>query len=72
MCVCVCTQVASLRGNAIELLPSQGSSVCWYTLLMEEPHTQVTVSGSITYREEAGHTHTLHLSTKLSLVDFLR
>ncbi|KAL2093414.1 hypothetical protein ACEWY4_010726 [Coilia grayii] len=65
-------KVASLRGNAVERLPAQGVSVCWYTLLMEEPHTHVMVSGSVTYREEAGHTHTLDISTKLSLADFLR
>ncbi|XP_048112066.1 AP-4 complex subunit epsilon-1 [Alosa alosa] len=77
---CPQLKVASLRGNALESLPSQSVSVCWYTLLMEEPHTHVEVTGSLSYRKECGasHTpdisasHTLDISTRLSLAHFLR
>ena len=46
--------------------------VCWYTLLMEAPHTHVMVTGSVSYREESGPSHALEISSKLSLADFLR
>ncbi|XP_076124314.1 AP-4 complex subunit epsilon-1 isoform X1 [Alosa pseudoharengus] len=69
---CPQLKVASLRGNALESLPSQSVSVCWYTLLMEEPHTHVEVTGLLSYRKECGASHTLDISTRLSLAHFLR
>uniref|UniRef100_A0AAY4EMB5 AP-4 complex subunit epsilon n=1 Tax=Denticeps clupeoides TaxID=299321 RepID=A0AAY4EMB5_9TELE len=69
---CKQLKVASLRGNALENLPAHSMSVCWYALLMEEPHTQVTVAGSVSYRAVPGHTQTLQFTDKLFLTDFIR
>ncbi|XP_062849431.1 AP-4 complex subunit epsilon-1 [Trichomycterus rosablanca] len=65
-------QTASLKGNVVESLNGENSSVCWYTLLMETPHTQVTFSGSVSYKTQPGSLHTLPFCGKLSTADFIR
>uniref|UniRef100_A0AAY4ELC9 AP-4 complex subunit epsilon n=1 Tax=Denticeps clupeoides TaxID=299321 RepID=A0AAY4ELC9_9TELE len=42
------------------------------TLIQVEPHTQVTVAGSVSYRAVPGHTQTLQFTDKLFLTDFIR
>ncbi|XP_030631531.1 AP-4 complex subunit epsilon-1 [Chanos chanos] len=69
---CEQLEVASLRGNVIDTLDGLGTSVCRYTLVMDGAHTQVEMTGTVSYQAGPGHTQTLPFSSKLSLADFIR
>ncbi|KAK7117254.1 hypothetical protein R3I94_022723 [Phoxinus phoxinus] len=65
-------ETASLRGNVVDCLEGKSTSVCHYALLMDEPHTNVSFTGTVSYQTQPGHTNTLPFSGTLSTVDFIR
>ncbi|XP_051975384.1 AP-4 complex subunit epsilon-1 [Xyrauchen texanus] len=69
---CVELETASLRGNVMDYLEENSTSVCHYTLLMNDPQTQVSFTGTVSYQTQPGHTNTLVFSGTLSTADFIR
>lgn len=65
-------ETASLRGNVVDCLEGKSTSVCHYALLMDEPHTNVSFTGTVSYQTQPGHTNTLPFSGTLSTADFIR
>ncbi|CAM4733934.1 unnamed protein product [Leuciscus chuanchicus] len=65
-------ETASLRGNVVDCLEGKSTSVCHYALLMDEPHTNVSFTGTVSYQTQPGHTNTLPFSGTLSTTDFIR
>lgn len=65
-------ETVSLRGNVVDCLEGRSVSVCHYALLMDDPHTNVSFTGSISYQIQPGHTNTLSFSGTLSTADFIR
>ncbi|XP_067235633.1 AP-4 complex subunit epsilon-1 isoform X2 [Chanodichthys erythropterus] len=65
-------QTASLRGNVVDCLEGRSTSVCHYALLMDDPHTNVSFTGTVSYQTQPGHTNTLCFSGTLSTADFIR
>ncbi|XP_048014044.1 AP-4 complex subunit epsilon-1 [Megalobrama amblycephala] len=65
-------QTASLRGNVVDCLEGRSTSVCHYALLMDDPHTNVSFTGTVSYQTQPGHTNTLSFSGTLSTADFIR
>uniref|UniRef100_A0A8C2JLU4 AP-4 complex subunit epsilon n=1 Tax=Cyprinus carpio TaxID=7962 RepID=A0A8C2JLU4_CYPCA len=63
---------ASLRGNVMDCLEARSTSVCHYALLMDDPHTNVSLTGTVAYQTQPGHTNTLPFSGTLSTADFIR
>uniref|UniRef100_A0A672M3T8 AP-4 complex subunit epsilon n=1 Tax=Sinocyclocheilus grahami TaxID=75366 RepID=A0A672M3T8_SINGR len=62
----------SLRGNVVDCLEARSTSVCHYALLMDDPHTNVSFTGTVSYQTQPGHTNTLPFSGTLSTADFIR
>ncbi|XP_026110031.1 AP-4 complex subunit epsilon-1-like [Carassius auratus] len=65
-------KTASLRGNIVDCLEARSTSVCHYALLMDDPHTNVSFTGTVSYQTQPGHTNTLPFSGTLSTADFIR
>ncbi|XP_052397551.1 AP-4 complex subunit epsilon-1-like isoform X1 [Carassius gibelio] len=65
-------ETASLRGNVMNCLEGRSTSVCHYALLMDDPHTNVSFTGTVSYQTQPGHTNTLPFSGTLSTADFIR
>ncbi|KAL1247148.1 hypothetical protein QQF64_022524, partial [Cirrhinus molitorella] len=65
-------ETASLRGNIMDSLEGKSTSVCHYALLMDDPHTNVSFTGTVCYQTQPGHTSTLPFSGTLSTADFIR
>ncbi|KAF4094835.1 hypothetical protein G5714_023913 [Onychostoma macrolepis] len=65
-------ETASLRGNVVDCLEARSTSVCHYALLMDDPHTNVSFTGTVSYQTQPGHTNTLPFSGTLSTADFIR
>ncbi|KTG32801.1 hypothetical protein cypCar_00020421 [Cyprinus carpio] len=65
-------KTASLRGNVMDCLEARSTSVCHYALLMDDPHTNVSLTGTVSYQTQPGHTNTLPFSGTLSTADFIR
>ncbi|XP_073720644.1 AP-4 complex subunit epsilon-1-like isoform X1 [Misgurnus anguillicaudatus] len=64
-------ETASLRGNVMAFLEGGSVSVCHYALVMNDPQTNVSFTGNVSYQTQ-GHTNTLLFSGTLSTVDFIR
>ncbi|KAI2648581.1 AP-4 complex subunit epsilon-1 [Labeo rohita] len=69
---CEGLETASLRGNVMDCLEGRSTSVCHYALLMDDPHTNVSFTGTVSYQTQPGHTNTLPFSGTLSTADFIR
>uniref|UniRef100_A0A672SE89 Adaptor related protein complex 4 subunit epsilon 1 n=1 Tax=Sinocyclocheilus grahami TaxID=75366 RepID=A0A672SE89_SINGR len=54
------------------LITGNSTSVCHYALLMDDPHTNVSFTGTVSYQTQPGHTNTLPFSGTLSTADFIR
>ncbi|XP_059391980.1 AP-4 complex subunit epsilon-1-like [Carassius carassius] len=65
-------KTASLRGNIVDCLEARSTSVCHYALLMDDPHTNISFTGTVSYQTQPGHTNTLPFSGTLSTADFIR
>ncbi|XP_043083718.1 AP-4 complex subunit epsilon-1 [Puntigrus tetrazona] len=65
-------ETVSLRGNVVDCLEAGSTSVCHYTLLMDDPQTSVSFTGTVSYQTQPGHTNTLPFSGTLSTADFIR
>ncbi|XP_067293363.1 AP-4 complex subunit epsilon-1 [Pseudorasbora parva] len=65
-------ETASLRGNVVDCLEGKSTCVCHYALLMDEPHTSASFTGTVSYQTQPGHTNTLPFSGTLSTADFIR
>ncbi|XP_016113142.1 AP-4 complex subunit epsilon-1 [Sinocyclocheilus grahami] len=65
-------KTVSLRGNVVDCLEARSTSVCHYALLMDDPHTNVSFTGTVSYQTQPGHTNTLPFSGTLSTADFIR
>ncbi|XP_073688698.1 AP-4 complex subunit epsilon-1 [Garra rufa] len=65
-------ETASLRGNVTDCLEGKSMSVCHYALLMDDPQTNVSFTGTVSYQTHPGHTNTLPFSGTLSTGDFIR
>ncbi|XP_057185664.1 AP-4 complex subunit epsilon-1 isoform X1 [Triplophysa rosa] len=67
---CEGLETVSLRGNVIECL--EGVSVCHYALMMKDPQTNVSFTGTVSYQTQAGETNSLLFSGTLCTADFIR
>ncbi|KAL0155341.1 hypothetical protein M9458_049604, partial [Cirrhinus mrigala] len=54
-----------LRGNVMDRLEGRSTSVCHYALLIDDPHTNVSFTGTVSYQTQPGHTNTLPFSGTL-------
>lgn len=65
-------ETVSLRGNVIGCLEGRSVSVCHYALMMKDPQTNVSFTGTVSYQTHAGHTNSLVFSGTLCTADFIR
>uniref|UniRef100_A0A673GLL8 AP-4 complex subunit epsilon n=1 Tax=Sinocyclocheilus rhinocerous TaxID=307959 RepID=A0A673GLL8_9TELE len=67
-----CEELKVCNGNVVDCLEARSTSVCHYALLMDDPHTNVSFTGTVSYQTQPGHTNTLPFSGTLSTADFIR
>uniref|UniRef100_A0A8C1GNL3 AP-4 complex subunit epsilon n=1 Tax=Cyprinus carpio TaxID=7962 RepID=A0A8C1GNL3_CYPCA len=67
-----CEELKVCTGNVMDCLEARSTSVCHYALLMDDPHTNVSLTGTVSYQTQPGHTNTLPFSGTLSTADFIR
>ncbi|KAA0724674.1 AP-4 complex subunit epsilon-1 [Triplophysa tibetana] len=69
---CEGLETVSLRGNVIGSLESSSVSVCHYALMMKDPQTNVSFTGTVSHQTQAGQTNSLMFSGTLCTADFIR